>query len=150
MADIHVPIRPGTDIAFLGGIVNYIFERDAWFREYVKHFTNGPVIIKPEFRDAEDHADGFFSGWDPDDSAYDISSWSYNRTEGETAAGKSEQEADASGDQAHGAHGIELEGGDPPDLHNSMEHERCVLQLVRRHFARYTPRDGRGHLRVLA
>ena len=139
MADMHVPIRPGTDIAFLGGIVNYIFERDAWFREYVKHFTNGPVIIKPEFRDAEDHADGFFSGWDPDDSAYDISSWSYNKTEGETAAGKSEQEADVSGDQAHGAHGIELEGGDPPDLDNSMEHERCVLQLVRRHFARYTP-----------
>ncbi len=139
MADMHVPIRPGTDIAFLGGIVNYIFERDAWFREYVKHFTNGPVIIKPEFRDAEDHADGFFSGWDPEDSAYDISSWSYNKTEGETAAGKSEQQADVSGDQAHGAHGIELEGGDPPDLDNSMEHERCVLQLVRRHFARYTP-----------
>ena len=139
MADMHVPIRPGTDIAFLGGIVNYIFERDAWFREYVKHFTNGPVIIKPEFRDAEDHADGFFSGWDPEDSAYDISSWSYNKTEGETAAGKSEQQADVSGDQAHGAHGIELEGGDPPDFDNSMEHERCVLQLVRRHFARYTP-----------
>ena len=139
MADMHVPIRPGTDIAFLGGIVNYIFERDAWFREYVKHFTNGPVIIKPEFRDAEDQVDGFFSGWDPEDGAYDISSWSYNRTEGETAAGKSEQQADVSGDQAHGAHGIELEGGDPPDLDNSMEHERCVLQLVRRHFARYTP-----------
>ena len=139
MADMHVPIRPGTDLAFLGGIVNYIFERDAWFREYVKHFTNGPVIIKPEFRDAEDHADGFFSGWDPDQSAYDISSWSYNKTEGEAAAGKSEQQAEVSGDQAHGAHGIELEGGDPPDLDNSMEHERCVLQLVRRHFARYTP-----------
>ena len=138
MADMHVPIRPGTDIAFLGGIVNYIFERDAWFREYVKHFTNGPVIIKPEFLDTEDGS-GFFSGWDPEHSAYDISSWSYNETEGEAAAGKSEQQADVSGDQAHGAHGIELEGGDPPDLDNSMEHERCVLQLVRRHFARYTP-----------
>ncbi len=139
MADMHVPIRPGTDIAFLGGIVNYIFEHDAWFREYVKHFTNGPVIIKPEFRDAEDQADGLFSGWDPERRAYDITSWSYNQTEGEAAAGKSEQQADVSGDQAHGAHGIELEGGDPPDLDNSMNHERCVLQLVRRHFARYTP-----------
>ena len=88
MADMHVPIRPGTDIAFLGGIVNYIFERDAWFREYVKHFTNGPVIIKPEFRDAEDHADGFFSGWDPEDSAYDISSWSYNRDRGRDGRGQ--------------------------------------------------------------
>jgi formate dehydrogenase major subunit len=138
MADLHVPLRPGTDIAFLGGIVNYIFEHDAWFEEYVRHFTNGPVIIKPEFVDTED-ASGFFSGWDPEHSAYDISSWSYNKTEGEAAAGKSEQQADVSGDQAHGAHGIELEGGDPPDLDNSMQDERCVLQLVRRHFARYTP-----------
>ena len=138
MADLHVPIRPGTDIAFLGGIVNYIFEHDAWFQEYVQHFTNGPVIIKPEFLDTDDTS-GFFSGWNPADSAYGIGSWGYNKTEGETTAGKSEQQADVSGDQAHGAHGMELEGGDPPDLDNSMEDERCVLQLVRRHFARYTP-----------
>ena len=138
MADMHVSIRPGTDIAFLGGIVHYIFEHDAWFRDYVEHFTNGPVIIKPEFLDTDDTS-GFFSGWDPDHSAYAIESWGYNLTEGETTAGKSEQQADVSGDQAHGAHGMELEGGNPPDLDNSMEDERCVLQLVRRHFARYTP-----------
>ena len=36
MADVHFPIRPGSDIAFLGGIVNYIFEHDAWFEEYVR------------------------------------------------------------------------------------------------------------------
>ena len=138
MADRHVAIRPGTDVAFLGGIVHYIFEHEAWFREYVMHFTNGPVIIKPGFQDTED-ASGFFSGWDPEHSAYDISSWSYNKTEGEAAAGKSEQQADVSGDQAHGAHGIDLEGGDPPDIDNSMGDDRCVLQLVRRHFSRYTP-----------
>ena len=54
MADRHVPIRPGTDVAFLGGIVNYIFEHDAWFEEYVRHYTNGPVVIKPEFVDTDD------------------------------------------------------------------------------------------------
>src|SRR5438067_5987321 len=53
MADLHVPIRAGTDVAFLGGIVNYIFEHDAWFREYVEHYTNGPVVINDEFRDTE-------------------------------------------------------------------------------------------------
>src|ERR1700751_5548949 len=104
MADTHVPIRPGTDIAFLGGLVNYIFEHDAWFREYVQHFTNAPVIIKPEFLDTEDTS-GFFTGWNPADSAYAIGSWGYNETEGETTAGKSEQQADVSGDQSHGAHG---------------------------------------------
>ena len=79
MADVHFPIRPGSDIAFLGGIVNYIFEHDAWFEEYVRAFTNGPVIIKPEFTDTEDGA-GFFSGWNPEHAAYGINTWGYEGT----------------------------------------------------------------------
>src|SRR5947209_6289012 len=138
MADRHVQIRAGSDIAFLGGVVNYIFERDAWFREYVQHYTNGPVILKPDFQDTED-ASGFFSGWNSEHSAYQIDSWGYNKSTGEATAGKSEQQADVSGEQAHGAHGMELRHGDPPDVDNSMEDERCVLALLRRHFARYTP-----------
>jgi formate dehydrogenase major subunit len=138
MADLHVPIRAGTDVAFLGGVVNYIFEHDAWFEDYVRHFTNGPVIIKRDFQDTEDTS-GFFSGWNAEHSAYQIDSWGYNRSPGEATAGKSEQQADVSGEQAHGAHGMELRHGDPPDLDNTMQDERCVLQLLRRHFARYTP-----------
>ncbi len=149
MADLHVPIRAGTDIAFLGGIVNYILEHDAWFEDYVRHYTNGPVVIKPEFRDAEDSRSdgtppdlkpgGMFSGWNPEDAAYEIDSWAYEDTSPELGAGKSEQQADVSGEQAHGAHGMELKHGEPPELDNSMQHEHCVLQLLRRHFARYTP-----------
>ena len=56
------------------GIVNYIFEHDAWFKEYVRHYTNGPVIIKPDYQDPEDTG-GFFSGWNPEHSAYGISTW---------------------------------------------------------------------------
>jgi formate dehydrogenase major subunit len=138
MADLHVPIRAGTDIAFLGGVINYIFEHDAWFEEYVRDFTNGPVILKPDFQDTED-ASGFFSGWNPDDSAYQIDTWGYDKSSGEATAGKSEQEADVSGEQAHGAHGMKLLGGEPPELDGSMQDERCVLQTLRRHFARYTP-----------
>jgi formate dehydrogenase major subunit len=138
MADLHVPIRAGTDIAFLGGIVNYVLEHDAWFREYVQHYTNGPVILKPDFLDTED-ASGFFSGWNPDDSAYGIGTWGYNKTSEEATAGKSEQTADVSGNQAHGAHGMTLRGGEPPDYDDSMQDERCILQVVRRHFQRYTP-----------
>src|SRR5882757_11173096 len=55
-----VGIRAGSDIAFLGGIVNYIFEHEAWFDEYVQHFTNAPVIIADEFRDT-DELGGLFS-----------------------------------------------------------------------------------------
>jgi formate dehydrogenase major subunit len=149
MADMHVPIRAGTDIAFLGGIVNYILEHDAWFEEYVRTYTNGPVVIKPEFEDAEHPSgeaappdfrpEGLFSGWNPEDGAYEVESWGYADTEGELPAGKSEQDADVSGEQAHGAHGMELHHGEPPEFDDTMQHERCVLQLLRRHFARYTP-----------
>jgi len=138
LADTHIQIRSGSDIAFLGGIVNYIFEHDAWFKEYVQKFTNAPVIINPDFQDTEDGS-GFFSGWDPDHNAYAIDSWGYDETSGETAAGKREQQADVSGEQAHGAHGMTLQHGDPPHVDESMQDERCVLQLLRRHFARYTP-----------
>jgi len=138
MADRHVQIRAGSDIAFLGGVVNYIFERDAWFREYVQHYTNGPVILKPDFQDTED-ASGFFSGWNSEHSAYQIDTWGYNKSTGEATAGKSEQQADVSGEQAHGAHGMKLSAGQPPDIDDSMQDERCILQMVRRHFSRYTP-----------
>ncbi len=138
VADYHVPIRAGTDIAFLGGVINYIFRHDAWFREYVEHYTNGPVILKADFKDTEETS-GFFSGWDPGDSAYHIDSWGYNRSTGEAAAGKSEQTADVSGDQSHGAHGMRLSGGEPPDYDDSMEDERCILRVMERHYARYTP-----------
>src|SRR3954454_5852964 len=119
MADLHVPIRAGSDIAFLGGIVNYILENGREFREYVKTFTNGPVILREDYEDTED-LDGFFSGWNPDDGLYEIESWSYAGTEEEAAAGKAEQSADVSGEQAHGAHGIELEKGLPPEVDEDM------------------------------
>jgi formate dehydrogenase major subunit len=138
MADRHVQIRPGTDIAFLGGIVNYIFGHDAWFKEYVQHYTNGPVVINRSLQDTED-ASGYFSGWNPSHSAYGISTWSYDKAGGEATAGKSEQQADVSGEQAHGAHGMKLEGGQPPEIDETMQDECCVVQLVRRHFSRYTP-----------
>jgi formate dehydrogenase major subunit len=138
MADRHIPIRGGTDIAFLGGIVNYIFEHDAWFEDYVRHYTNGPVIIRQDYFDAEDAA-GMFSGWDPDSGAYEIESWGYDETSTEAAGGKKEQQGDVAGEQAHGAHGMKLEHGNPPNIDNSMQDPRCVLQILKRHFARYTP-----------
>src|SRR5438309_1564409 len=120
MADLHVPIRAGTDIAFLGGIINYIFEHDAWFKEYVQAYTNATVVINDEFHDTEDSS-GFFSGWNPDHSAYNITSWAYDGVDVKTAAGKSEQQADVSGEQAHGAHGPQMKGGRPPKMDHSMQ-----------------------------
>jgi formate dehydrogenase major subunit len=138
LADLHVPLRAGSDIAFLGGVINYIFEHERWFDEYVKAYTNAPVIINDDFRDTEDLA-GFFSGFVEEDRLYDLGTWSYAETEEEAAAGKREQAADVSGEQAHGAHGIELDRGDPPHMDHELEDPRCVFQILRRHFSRYTP-----------
>ena len=80
VSDLHLPIRVGSDIAFLGGIVRYILENERWFKEYVLHYTNAPALIKKEFQDTED-LDGLFSGWKPDKGRYDIESWQYEGTD---------------------------------------------------------------------
>jgi formate dehydrogenase major subunit len=134
MATKFVGIRAGSDIAFLGGIVNYIFENECWFDEYVKHYTNAPVIINDDFLDTED-LDGLFSGWDPELKKYDTDTWQYKGVEVKTEAG-SPPKGEQSG---HGGAGAELQGGEPPYEDPTLQDERCVFQILKRHFARYTP-----------
>ena len=62
MANLHVPIRAASDIAFLGGLVHYILEQERYFRDYMVAYTNATTIIDERFLDTED-LDGFFSGW---------------------------------------------------------------------------------------
>jgi len=132
MATKHVGIRAGSDLAFLGGIVNYILEHERWFDEYVKRYTNAPVIVGEEFADTED-LDGLFSGWDPEKREYDTSTWRYA---GMTLkAGKPPK-----GEQAgHGGGSTMIEAGEPPEEDKTLQDPRCVFQILKRHFARYTP-----------
>ena len=134
MADLHVPLRAGSDIAFLGGVVNYILENGREFREYVTAYTNAPVIISEDFRDTED-LDGLFSGWDADGHTYDTMTWQYEGLDGQGSSG--EPEADVGGDEL-GGHGA-LTGGKPPHTDETLQHPRCVFQILKRHFSRYTP-----------
>ncbi len=69
MADIWVPLRAGTDILFLGGLIHYALENDKYFREYVQHYTNAAMIIREDYRDTEDLG-GVFSGWDEEKKKY--------------------------------------------------------------------------------
>src|SRR5512138_2563633 len=64
MADLHAPIRPGSDIAFLGGLIRYVIEEDKWFRDYVVPYTNASTILRDDFQDTED-LNGVFSGLKP-------------------------------------------------------------------------------------
>src|SRR6266446_4117798 len=77
LADIWVPIRAGGDIAFLGGIVRHIIENNLFFRDYVVHFTNASCILREDFRDAEEGATGFFSGWNEETRSYAKETWEY-------------------------------------------------------------------------
>jgi formate dehydrogenase major subunit len=136
LADIHVPIRAGTDIAFLGGIINHILENQRYFEEYVVEYTNAATIINEEFRDTED-LDGVFSGFNPEKGSYSVASWSYEGMEPASAAGQREQGSHAAGENT-GSGGIQLSRGEPPQ-DRTLQHPRCVLQLLRRHYRRYTP-----------
>ena len=75
MADIHVPIRPGTDIAFLGGLAKYAMDNSLWQPEYVLNFTNASYLMDPAF--SFDASSGAFFGWDPMTGTYDKTSWGY-------------------------------------------------------------------------
>jgi formate dehydrogenase major subunit len=134
-----IGIRAGSDIAFLGGIVNYILQNDLYFEEYVKHYTNAPVIVEESFTDTED-LDGLFSGWNPETKRYDATTWSYEGMETHAAAGNREEGYAPTGHQAgHGGAGGGLVHGEPPAEDPTLTHPRCVFQLLKKHFQRYTP-----------
>ncbi len=157
VADLHVPLRAGTDIAFLGGIIRYVIENDKYFRDYLVAYTNAPTIITESYRGPED-LDGVFSGLDEERRSYDFHTWMYSGGEVQAASGQPDQEYEdrAAGDgqdgtggsggstsyragrgESHGSGGVPV--ADSPERDDTLQHERCVFQIVRRHFSRYTP-----------
>ncbi len=133
LADIYAPVRPGSDIAFLGGVINYILERDLWFREYVLNYTNIASIIQPDFQDTED-LDGLFSGWDESKQGYKADSWQYRA---ETLPSSLENHGILSGESYSEKVGVMISKPVPKDP--SLQDPYCVYQIMRRHYARYTP-----------
>src|ERR1700726_3619122 len=118
VADVHVRIRSGSDIAFLGGLINYVLSRGLEFRDYVVAYTNAPTILRADFQDSED-LDGLFSGYDAEGRHYDQESWQYEGIATSAAAGnRAVSSAEklgretAAGD-THGGHGASLGEGEP-------------------------------------
>ena len=144
IADLYVPCRPGTDIAFLGGLINYVLSREADFREYVLPYTNASHIIR---EDAELPTDlgGAFSGFDPETGTYEDASWQYAGTQGlQHVAAAGNRNRDLPPDHAEEG-GEAFEGGSIEDVYNierdeTLTHPRCVYQLLKRHYAEYTPK----------
>jgi len=109
-ADLFLQIRAGSDIAFLGGLIRYAIENGRIAREYVVHYTNAAFVIQEGFKLPED---GLFSGFDAQTGAYDRNSWNYDFG----AAGR----------------------GQAPQFDPTLENPRCVFQLLKQHYSRYTP-----------
>jgi formate dehydrogenase major subunit len=138
MADTHVPIRAGSDIAFLGGIINYIIQNDRAFKEYVINYTNAPVILKDDFKDTED-LDGFFSGYESDKDGYIFTTWQYKGMDLHGAAGQRESESALGKVGSFMQREDALKDGEPPHMDKTLEDPRCIYQITKRHFSRYTP-----------
>ncbi len=133
MADIWVPLRAGSDIIFLGAMINHVLTNDRWFKDYVVHYTNASFILREDFRDTEDLG-GVFSGWDEQQRKYKPDSWLY----------EDEPEREGGNTQAHSAGGHGLRGGELGYANKyksdpTLQHPRCVFQILKKHFARYTP-----------
>ncbi len=133
MADIYCPIRPGTDIAFYGGLYNYIIENDLWQHEYVLNYTNASYLLDPDFE--FDPETGLFSGWDEETGTYSAASWHYQVEE--------EVEWDTSED---GAYAWAVADGVPeftppvkevPKRDETLEDPMCVWQQFKQHYSRY-------------
>jgi formate dehydrogenase major subunit len=106
MADYYAPIRVGTDIAFLGGIINYLLSNNKIQLQYVKHYTNAPFVLNEKYG----FADGLFSGYNDARRAYDNSTWAYEL----------------------GSDGYAV-------VDETLQHPRCVYQVIKAHYSRYTP-----------
>ena len=137
LAHTYLPVRAGADIAFLGGVVNYILSNEKDFREYVVAYTNASMLVSEDFVDTED-LDGLFSGYNPETNTYDQSSWMYAGLEGEGQDhAESAQDRETASAQQHESHGAPLPADVPRDP--TLQDPRCVYQVLKRHYARYTP-----------
>ncbi|MDA0566281.1 molybdopterin-dependent oxidoreductase [Streptomonospora sp. S1-112] len=147
LADLHVPIRAGTDIAFLGGLINRVLTDDAYFRDYLLAYTNAATIVTDDFQDTED-LDGLFSGFDPDQRTYDLNTWRYAGVDIAPAsgdrdahyaerAGAPQETAEAGRPEQQGSGGAAV--GGTPETDPTLTHPRCVFQILKRHYSRYTP-----------
>ena len=76
-ADIYAPLRSGTDIAFLGGMIKYILDNNLYNSQYVRDYTNATFLVNPNFK----FENGLFSGYDAKGRKYDKSTWSFQMDE---------------------------------------------------------------------
>jgi formate dehydrogenase major subunit len=125
IADVFVPIRAGTDVAFFGGLINYVLENELYNEDYVTLHTNASFIVSEDYS----FEDGLFSGYDEAERTYDTATWDYERESGAQAAPEPGL-GQGVGPAARPSFAR---------VDRTLENPRCVFQLLREHYSRYTP-----------
>jgi formate dehydrogenase major subunit len=140
VVDKHIAIRAGSDVALLGGLINYVLAHDRWFKEYVVAYTNAATLVGDDFADTEELG-GLFSGFEPEKGGYDLSTWAYADDGTSGQARPAEHGVSAAARAAGDEHG----SGGPVLAHGrvlrdeTLQNPRTVFQILKRHYARYTP-----------
>ena len=134
VADAYYPMRVGTDITLFGGLINYLLQNDLYNKDYVLNWSNASYLISDTFS----FEDGMFSGWTEADGkkSYDKTQWSYqveSETEWDTSAGAPYAWAKGAGVPEFTPPKVKVIKKDP-----TLEDPRCVFQLLKKHFGRYT------------
>ena len=143
LADTYVPTRSNSDIVLTGAIINYVLSNDLYFHDYVLHYTNASHLINEGFQDTED-LDGLFSGFDLEKRAYDMTTWQYAGNEASAGIGSgggsegSDEAREVESGQSLGSGGAPLEHANV-QTDPTLQDPRCVFQILKRHFSRYTP-----------
>jgi len=134
-SDLFCQIRAGADIAFLGGVIRYAIENNRVAHDYLVNYTNAAFIVKEGFKLPED---GLYSGFDAASQTYDRSTWTYE--DGNDAGGVAPAPATAPAAAAAPGTPKPLPALPPKVAYDlTLQHPRCVYQLLRKQYSRYTP-----------
>jgi formate dehydrogenase major subunit len=134
VSDQFCQIRAGTDIAFLGGVINYAIENNRIAHDYLINFTNAAFVVKGDFKLPGD-ADGVFSGFNAEKHTYDRSTWNYAGSGGKPVPNPTGM----STGQNHGTPPPLPPLPENVDYDLTLQNPNCVFQLLKKHYSRYTP-----------
>src|SRR5262245_1719250 len=162
LANLYSPLRAGSDIVFLGALIRHVAERldplfdkpadeltprERFHRDYLVRYTNAATVLTTDYADPEDLG-GLFSGFDAEQKAYDLTKWRYDNG---TTDGRLKPARIRSDDRGGLPPSKKEEKGKPlsqivkdevpPPAKSdpTLRDAKCVWQVLRRHYARYSP-----------
>src|SRR5262245_26849982 len=153
LATHYAPLRAGTDIVFLGALIKSVTDRletvfekepdqltprDRFHRDYLVNYSNAAMLLSDDFKDTDtDDLAGVFSGWNAERRSYDTTKWRYDNGTSNGFVKSARARPEEKGKPF--ARIVQEEVPPPARTDPALRNPKCVWQVLRRHFARYTP-----------